>query len=78
MQAEHVAKRPKLEQQEPLRGPALRNVVEIDGKSCAHEVAWPPGTLSFLAAISSIFLLFSHLFSLKVSHNEHTQPSSIM
>jgi hypothetical protein len=36
------SKRPRIEQ--PLaRGPTLMNVVEIDGKSCAHEVAWPPG-----------------------------------
>lgn len=22
---------------------ALKNVIEVDGKSCSHEVAWPPG-----------------------------------
>lgn len=21
----------------------LRNIIEFDGKSCSHEVAWPPG-----------------------------------
>jgi hypothetical protein len=36
------SKRPRVEQP-PAKGPTYMNVVEIDGKSCTHEVSWPPG-----------------------------------
>lgn len=36
------SKRPRIEHT-TARGPTLMNVVEIDGKSCTHEVSWPPG-----------------------------------
>ena len=36
------SKRPRTEQQ-TSSGPKLKNVVEIDGKACTHEVSWPPG-----------------------------------
>jgi len=47
------SKRPRIEQS-TARGPTLMNVVEIDGKSCAHEVSWPPGMFSKLISSSSL------------------------
>jgi hypothetical protein len=42
------AKRAKLDPGEghvrAVEGMKRKNVVEMDGKSCLHEVAWPPGT----------------------------------
>ena len=39
---EPAPKRPKLE--EPANQlHSLRNIIEINGKSCTHEVAWPSG-----------------------------------
>lgn len=39
------SKRPRIEQS-TAKGSTLMNVVEIDGKSCTHEVSWPPGMFS--------------------------------
>ena len=46
------AKRPKLdaavdsgEGQVHVDGQKRKNIVEMNGKSCLHEVAWPPGAL---------------------------------
>ncbi len=37
------AKFAKLEEDRVAQLPSGANVVEFDGKSCTHEVAWPPG-----------------------------------
>ncbi len=38
-----AAKVAKLEEDRVAKLPSGANVVEFDGKSCTHEVAWPPG-----------------------------------
>ena len=45
------AKRPKLdtEGQVHVDGQKRKNIVEMNGKSCLHEVAWPPG--AFLSGV---------------------------
>jgi hypothetical protein len=46
------AKRAKLDPGEghvrAVDGMRRKNVVEMDGKSCLHEVAWPPGTYALV------------------------------
>ena len=37
------AKHARLEDDEVAKAPTGVNVIEIDGKSCTHEVSWPPG-----------------------------------
>ena len=37
------AKVAKLEEDRIAKLPVGANVVELDGKACTHEVAWPPG-----------------------------------
>lgn len=41
--SEVAAKVAKVEEDRVARLPVGKNVVELDGKSCTHEVAWPPG-----------------------------------
>ncbi len=38
-----AAKRPRLEDDRVAPHPVGINVIEVDGKACTHEVAWPPG-----------------------------------
>ncbi|KAG2452954.1 hypothetical protein HYH02_002291 [Chlamydomonas schloesseri] len=38
-----AAKAPRLTEQRVAALPVGANLVEVDGKSCTHEVAWPPG-----------------------------------
>jgi hypothetical protein len=38
-----AAKQARLEDDEVAKATTGVNVIEIDGKSCTHEVAWPPG-----------------------------------
>lgn len=49
--AEPPGKRVKLEneQEAPTTSGGV-NLIEVDGKSCTHEVAWPPGELLVLWA----------------------------
>lgn len=37
------AKRAKLGSERAVPMPSGANLIEVDGKSCTHEVAWPPG-----------------------------------
>lgn len=37
------AKRVRLDHERALQIPSGTNLIETDGKSCTHEVAWPPG-----------------------------------
>jgi hypothetical protein len=40
---ERVAKRARLAPERVAPMPSGANLIEVDGKSCTHEVAWPPG-----------------------------------
>jgi hypothetical protein len=41
--SEPPAKRARLESERAAPMPSGANLIEVDGKSCTHEVAWPPG-----------------------------------
>ena len=42
--AAHVTKQRRLADDRVASHPQGANLIECDGKSCTHEVAWPPGS----------------------------------
>lgn len=40
---EPAAKRARLDDDRVAPMPSGVNIIEVDGKTCTHEVAWPPG-----------------------------------
>ena len=61
MNSEPEAKRARIEPENQEKETVLqkKNLIEIDGKSCTHEVAWPPGK-----GLSPSFYLFSDCLTL--------------
>lgn len=63
MNSEPEAKRARIEPENQEKETVLqkKNLIEIDGKSCTHEVAWPPGK-----GLSPSFYLFFRLFNFAI------------
>jgi hypothetical protein len=59
--------------------PQLRkkNIVEIQGKSCLHEVAWPPGASRIVIGMLAWRFIFKSLCISNSWSNSHLNRSSI-
>ena len=79
------AKRPKLdgaldpgEGHVHVDGQKGKNIVEMNGKSCLHEVAWPPGTfVSGFGSHGRLQSSIAHVLGGKFSHGMQSgQPAT--